>query len=71
MTKARKAGFKKVLQILTDVVEGQLSKFPLEVADAKRKKIHRIASSGGPRGRGKSLKPSRTRANRLSVRSRA
>ena len=69
MTKARKSDFQKTLDMITDIVERQLSKLPPEIADAKRKEIHRIASSAGSRGRGKSLKPSRTRGNRLSTRS--
>jgi hypothetical protein len=71
MTKTRKAGFQKVLDIISEVVEEQLSNLPPEMADSKRKKIHQIASSAGSRARGKSLKPSRTRARRLSARSRA
>jgi hypothetical protein len=71
MPKTRKASFQKTLKIISDVVEGQLMKLPPEVADAKRKKIHQIASTAGPRVRGKSLKPSRTRASRLSARSHA
>lgn len=71
MTKTRKAEFQKVLNAISDVVESQLSKLPPEVADSKRKKIHEIASNAGQRARGKSLKPSRTRASRLSARSHA
>jgi hypothetical protein len=71
MIKTKKAGFQKVLNLITDVVEEQLSKLPAEDADSKRKKIHQIASSAGQRARGKSLKRSRTRANRLSARSHA
>jgi hypothetical protein len=71
MAKTRKAEFRKVLNVISEIVEGQLSKLPPEVADAKRKKIHQIASSAGQRARGKSLKHSRTRVNRLSARSHA
>ena len=71
MVKTKKAGFQKALKIIVDVVEGQLSKLPPEIADAKRKRINRIASSAGRPARGKLSKPSGTRANRLSTRSRA
>lgn len=71
MTKARKTSFQKALKVIVDVVEGQLSKLPAEVADAKREKIREIAASVGPRGRGKPLRPSRTRASRRSARSHA
>jgi hypothetical protein len=71
MTKTRKAGFQKTIKIISDVVESQLSKLPPDVAVAKREKIHQIAASAGQRGRGKPLKPSRTRASRLSIRSHA
>jgi hypothetical protein len=71
MAKTSKANFGKALKVITQIVEEQLAKLPPEVADAKRGKIHQIAASAGPRVRGKSLKPSRTRASRLSARSRA
>ena len=71
MTKPKKASFEKALKTIADVVEGQLSKLPPEIADAKRKEINLIASTAARRARGKPLKPSRTRASRLSSRSRA
>jgi hypothetical protein len=71
MAKTRKASFQRSLKTIVDVVEGQLVKLPPDVADAKRDKIHQIASSAGHGGRGKLLKPSRTRASRPSARSRA
>jgi hypothetical protein len=71
MTKSSKSNFQKALKTITSVVETQLSKFPSELADAKREKINQIASSAASRSRGKSLKLSRTRASRLSTRSRA
>jgi hypothetical protein len=71
MSKTKRTSFEKTLEIIADVVEGQLSKLPPEIADAKRKKISLIASSAGRPARGKLSKPSRTRARRLSTRSRA
>jgi hypothetical protein len=71
MTKTKKTSFQKALKVIADLVEGQLLKLPPEVADAKREKIRQIAASVGPRGRGKPLRPSRTRASRLSARSHA
>ena len=71
MVKSKKASFEKALKIIAGVVEGQLAKLPPEIADAKRKKIDRIAASAGRPARGKLSKPSRTRARRLSTRSRA
>jgi hypothetical protein len=70
MTKTRKAEFQKILSLITDAVEGQLSKLPPEVAETKRKKIHQIASSFSESVLGKSSKRARTRANRLSARPR-
>jgi hypothetical protein len=71
MAKTSKTSLQKALKVITDVIEGQLSKLPPEVADEKREKIHQIAASAGQRVRGKPLKPSRTRANRRSARSHA
>ena len=71
MVKTKKASFQKSLKIIAGVVEGQLSELPPEIADAKRKKINRIAAGAGRPARGKHSKPSGTRANRLSTRSRA
>ena len=70
MTKTREAEFQKILTLITDAVEGQLSKLPPEVAETKRQKIHQIASSFSESVLGKSSKRARTRANRLSARSR-
>jgi hypothetical protein len=52
MIKTRKPGFQKALSIISDIVEGQLSKMPPKVADSKRKKIHQIASNARPGSRG-------------------
>jgi hypothetical protein len=71
MTKTRKAEIQKILDLITGAVEGQLSALPPEVAETKRKKIHQIASSFSQSVLGKSSKRARTRANRLSARSRA
>jgi hypothetical protein len=58
MVKTRKMSFEKALKTIADVVEGQLSKLPPDIADAKRKKINRIAASAGRPARGKRSKPS-------------
>ena len=52
MTKSSTVDFRKALRIITEVVEGQLSKLPSKVADKKRERIHQIASKAGLRSRG-------------------
>lgn len=71
MAAIKKLNFTQTLNAIAEIVEGQLSKLPPGVADAKRKKIDRIAARAGSQGRGKAARPSRTRVNRLSVRPRA
>jgi hypothetical protein len=69
MTKAKNANLQKVLDVITNFVEGQLSKLPPEIAKVKRKEINQILSSATQPARKKSSKPSRTRAKRQSSRS--
>jgi len=45
MTKTKNADLQKVFDVITNFVEGQLSKLPPEVAAAKRKQVRQILSS--------------------------
>ena len=71
MTKAKNAKLQKVIDVITDFVEGQLSKLPPEIAEAKRKEMSQILSSATRPARKTSANPSRTKSTRKSARRRA
>ena len=70
MTKKKDANLQKVLDVIADFVEGQLSKLPSEIAEAKRKQVNQILSGATRPARKKNPKPSRPRAKRPSRRPR-
>jgi hypothetical protein len=71
VTKTKNENLQKVLDVITNFVEGQLSKLPPEIAEVKRKEINQIVSTATQPARKKRSKPSGTRAKRPSSRSRA
>lgn len=70
MTQKKDANLQKVLDVIANFVEGQLSKLPSEIAEAKRKQVNQILSSAIRPARKKNPKPSRPRAKRPSRRPR-
>jgi len=64
MTKTKNADLQKVFDVITNFVEGQLSKLPPEIAAAKRKQVRQILSSATRPARKKSPQRLRSRAKR-------
>jgi hypothetical protein len=64
MTKTKNANLQEVLDVITNFVEGQLSKLPPEIAEAKRKQVSQILSSATRSAHKKNPKPTRPRTKR-------
>lgn len=71
MIKAAKSELEKVLKLIVASAEKRLAHLTPKEAAAIRKKILRIAAETASQGLGKSSKPARARARRVSPRSRA
>ena len=71
MAKPKKTGLEKVIELVTEYVDGELSKLPRKLANAKRKKIHQIAVDAVRSARAAPMKSSGPQSKRNSVRSRA
>ncbi len=64
MTKTKNADLQKVFDVITNFVEGQLSKLPPKIAAAKRKQVRQILSNAARPARKKSRKQPRSLAKR-------
>jgi hypothetical protein len=64
MTKTKNPDLQKVFDVITNFVEGQLSRLPPGIAAAKRKQVRQILSSASQPGRKKKPKRSQSRTKR-------
>ena len=71
MTKPVNSEFQKILKLIVDSAEKQLSLLPPKEAAAARKKIRRIALATASRVRAEACKPARARSRRASPSPRA